>query len=56
MSLRLGFGIGIPMGNPEGGGTNPEEFYIVSQAAIPDEFITTETNADLMVTENSPLP
>tara|TARA_R110000744_G_scaffold362405_1_gene470462 strand:- start:2596 stop:2760 length:165 start_codon:yes stop_codon:yes gene_type:complete len=54
MSLRLGFGIGIPMGNPEGGGTNPEEFYIVSQAAIPNEFVTAESNGDLMITEVSP--
>jgi|TARA_R110001599_G_scaffold114448_1_gene280272 hypothetical protein len=54
MSLRLGLGIGIPMGYPEGGGTNPQEFYIVSQAAIPNEFLTTETNGDLMITEVSP--
>ena len=54
MSLRLGLGIGIPVGLPEGGGTNPQEFYIVSQKAIPDEFVTTETAADLMVTEVSP--
>ena len=54
MSLRLGFGIGIPVGNPEGGGTNPEEFYIVSQKNPSDEFVTTETAADLMITEVSP--
>tara|TARA_R110000744_G_scaffold5666_1_gene20101 strand:- start:229 stop:393 length:165 start_codon:yes stop_codon:yes gene_type:complete len=54
MSLRLGFGIGIPMGLPEGGGTNPQEFYIVSEDGFPDEFMTTETSADLMTTEVSP--
>tara|TARA_R110001632_G_scaffold47256_6_gene119810 strand:+ start:763 stop:927 length:165 start_codon:yes stop_codon:yes gene_type:complete len=54
MSLRLGLGIGIPVGLPEGGGTNPEEFYIVSQAAIPNEFVTAETNGDLIITEVSP--
>ena len=47
MSLRLGFGIGIPMGNPE-------EFYIVSQKNPSDEFVTAESNGDLMITEVSP--
>jgi|TARA_R100000544_G_scaffold33083_1_gene19488 hypothetical protein len=54
MSLRLGLGIGIPVGLPEGGGTNPEEFYIVSQKTPSDEFVTAESNGDLMITEVSP--
>jgi len=52
MSLRLGFGIGIPMGYPEGGGTNPQDYYIISEIG---EFMNAEEGTDvLMVTEVSP--
>jgi len=52
MGISIGLGIGIPAGYPEGGGTNPQTYYILSELG---EYINEEAAANaLMITENSP--
>jgi|TARA_R110000796_G_scaffold205786_3_gene322166 hypothetical protein len=52
MSLSIGLGIGIPAGYPEGGGTNPQTFFIVTELGV---FINAEAvSNELMVAETAP--